>query len=150
MPLTDDEKLRILETRAQLGLSGRKKSWDSVAAETHHRKQKVLEVNRWFQEMPREKVASFPEPIQRLRDDHIDCLKFDPISRSPATLLGQQASKACQAGDYSWMDDPKYLGHAFLAEPMFTPTEKGNSGMYRCRHTCQCGYQSLSCGILFH
>lgn len=70
-----DEKMRILEARAKLTSEGTRKSWGLVAVETHHAKKTVIEVNRWFQELPWEVIKALPEGVQRLRNDYLDYLK---------------------------------------------------------------------------
>ena len=69
--LFDAEKLAILELLAQTP----KKSQETIAEETHHRKAKISEILKEFRNMPWEDAKAFcgrRENILALRNDYVD------------------------------------------------------------------------------
>lgn len=85
--LSAHEKLRILEVRATRDADGRLKSWERVAEETYHSKNTVINVNKWFQSLPWADAKSFPELVQRLREDYLDQLLRNAIASEPIQVV---------------------------------------------------------------
>ena len=96
IPLKGDfnEILRVLEERAEGS------SWEVVAEKTGHSKKTAIEVEKWFGELPWEKVLAFPERVQRLRKDYLE-RKAEELGEREGRLQEQFAKALATEKHYS-------------------------------------------------
>lgn len=106
-----NEVLKVLRLRAE------GKTWEVIAEEAHHAKQRVIEVYRWFQNLSWEEVSVFPEEIQHLRKDYLSQkameleAKLEEFRQGQAEMVvGQGVSAVELARAKHWEELTKLAG----------------------------------------